>query len=185
MIYQSIIADNYYHIYNRGNNYENIFIEEMNYAYFLKLLEKYVLEVSEVLAYCLLKNHFHLLLKTKENVADKSISQRLSNLFNAYAKAINKKYGRNGSLFKDRFSRKLIEDERYLKNLIIYIHVNPVHHQFVENFKEYKHSSYQELVSEKITFLSRDFVINLFDSVENFEFAHLKRLEIHNKYTFE
>lgn len=59
-------AGHYYHIYNRGNNKENIFIEERNYVYFLQLLKIYILPVADVYAYCLLKNHFHLLVRIKE-----------------------------------------------------------------------------------------------------------------------
>lgn len=56
----------FYHIYNRGNNKENLFLEEDNYVYFLNLISKYLLPVSDTYSYCLLKNHFHILLKIKE-----------------------------------------------------------------------------------------------------------------------
>lgn len=135
MNYEPLIEGNYYHIYNCGNNKENIFIEERNYAYFLILLKKHVLPCSDVLAFCLLKNHFHLLVYLKENFETKTISQCYSNFFNAYAKAINKTYDRTGSLFKDRFSRIKITDETYLKSLIVYIHTNPTHHQFTDDFR--------------------------------------------------
>ena len=55
-----------YHIYNRGNNGENIFIEERNYAYFMKLYDKYITLVAETYAYCLLRNHFHLMVSIKD-----------------------------------------------------------------------------------------------------------------------
>jgi REP element-mobilizing transposase RayT len=172
MKYEPLTEDTYYHIYNCGNNKENLFIEEENYSYFLKLIKKHLLEVSQILSYCLLKNHFHLLIKTKTNIESKKISQQFSNLFNAYAKAINKKYNRTGSLFKDRFSRINIKNEDYLKSLIIYIHTNSVHHNFTDDFKKFKHSSYSSIISVKPTLLDRDFVISLFDDVTNFEFVH-------------
>jgi len=172
---EPLIENTYYHIYNCGNNRENLFIEEENYSYFLKLIKKYLLEVSEILSYCLLKNHFHLLIKTKPNIESKKISQQFSNLFNAYAKAINKKHSRIGSLFKDRFSRIKIKNEDYLKSLIVYIHTNPVHHNIIDDFKKYKQSSYSSLISKKATLLNRDFVINLFENVNNFEFVHNKK----------
>ena len=56
----------YYHIYNRGNNRENIFFEERNYLYFMQLYQKYILPVCDTFAYCLMKNHFHLLVRVKE-----------------------------------------------------------------------------------------------------------------------
>ena len=58
--------DHYYHIYNRGNNYENIFTEEKDYLYFLKTLEIYIIPVADIYAWCLMKNHFHLLVRIKE-----------------------------------------------------------------------------------------------------------------------
>ena len=64
MKYEPLQYNKFYHIYNRGNNGENIFIEDRNYAFFLSLIQKYILPISEVHAYCLLKNHFHLLIKT-------------------------------------------------------------------------------------------------------------------------
>lgn len=71
----------------------------------------------------------------KENFESKTISQCYSNFFNAYAKAINKSYDRTGCLFKERFSRIKITDETYLKSLIVYIHTNPTHHQFTDDFR--------------------------------------------------
>jgi hypothetical protein len=55
-----------YHIYNRGNNGETIFLEERNYAYFIKLYEKYIVPIADSFAYCLLGNHFHILLRIKD-----------------------------------------------------------------------------------------------------------------------
>ena len=68
MKYEVLAEDSFYHIYNKGNNDENLFIDEKNYGYFLQLLKKHVLSVCNILAYCLLRNHFHLLIKTKEKV---------------------------------------------------------------------------------------------------------------------
>ena len=105
----------FYHIYNRGNNKDDIFFEEDNYRYFLKLLLKYISPISDVYAYCLLKNHFHLLIRIKSeqeiNTSDfkfstieesKSIdpSKQFSQFFNAYTKAINKCYNRTESLLE-------------------------------------------------------------------------------------
>lgn len=170
MKYEPIISEQYYHIYNCGNNREDIFIEEQNYPYFLEQLKKHIIPVAHILSYCLLKNHFHLLINTK-NVEDKKISQAFSNFFNAYAKAINKKYGRKGSLFQRKFQRKRIDSEDYLRKLAVYINLNPVIHGFCEDYKDYKHSSYNALVSDRPTSLERAFVIDLFDDRENFKYS--------------
>ena len=147
MKYEVLISDSFYHIYNCGNNKKNIFIEERNYNYFLELLKKYILPIAHLWSYCLLKNHFHVLIKTKEGFNDKTFSQAFSNLFNAYSKAINKSYNRTGSLFRDRFSRIKIHDEVYLKQVILYINANAVHHGFVKQAEDYKHCSYLALIS--------------------------------------
>ncbi len=169
----------YYHFYNRGNNKENIFIEDDNYYYFLSLMKKYLISIANIYSYCLLPNHFHLLLRRKdehllpENVkAGKTIIyQAFSNLFNAYTKAFNKKYNRTGSLFQKHPKRIRIENEDYLRNLIIYINTNPSHHN-ITDFSEYQFSSYKALISIKPTLLERDAVIELFDTVENFKYIH-------------
>ena len=170
--------DCFYHIFNRGNNKENLFIEDENYLHFLKLVKNHLVAVAEIYSYCLLKNHFHLVLKIKskeeveKNFSIDKIHQPFSNLFNAYTKAINKKYNREGSLFKVRFKRERIETEDYLRNVIIYTHINPVKHKFQDNYLDYKYSSYNSIVSHKPTLLLRDDILELFGGKENFIFQH-------------
>ena len=60
-----LLYDTYYHIYNRGTNGENIFVQERNYEHFLKLYEKHILPVADTFAYCLLRNHFHISVRIK------------------------------------------------------------------------------------------------------------------------
>jgi len=168
MKYEPLTSSGYYHIFNKGNNGENIFIEEKNYFYFLDLIKKYLIPVAEIWSYCLLKNHFHLLVRLKEDLDDKDMSRAFSNLFNAYSKAINKKYNRNGSLFTDRFKRKKIEEEKYLTELILYINLNPVHHEFVNDLDKYRHSSYKALIYDKPTLLQRNEVLELLGGLDNF-----------------
>jgi putative transposase len=170
--------DCFYHIFNRGNNKENLFIENENYLYFLKLIKTHLLSIAEIYSYCLMKNHFHLVLKikSKEEIEKKlsvdKIHQPFSNLFNAYTKAINKKYNREGSLFKVRFKRERIESEEYLRNVIVYVHLNPVKHKFQENYIDYKYSSYNSILSDKPTLLLRNDVLELFGGKENYIYHH-------------
>ncbi len=170
MKYEPLHKNNHYHIFNRGNNGTDLFLEEGNYDYFLNLLTKYVVPNADILSYCLLKNHFHLLVRTKNIKNEKLISQGFSNLFNAYTKAINKKYHRTGSLFQDRFKRIKIADENYLIQLIVYINLNPVYHEFVNNAEDYKYSSYRAIISDKQTLVDRNDVIHLFEDKENFKY---------------
>ncbi len=166
-----------YHIYNRGNNKENIFKEEKNYAYFINLLEKYILPIADVYAYCLMKNHFHFVLKIKDSeFLDEKYRKKphlaFSNLFNAYTKAINKMYKRTGSLFQEHIKRKRIENDVYLKQLIAYVHLNPVKHEFIDNFRLYLHSSYKDYIKDGNTFVKSDYIVSLFENLENFEYFH-------------
>jgi|SRR5690554_578921 len=175
----------FYHIYNRGNNKEDLFLEEENYDYFLALLSKHLLSAVDIYAYCLLKNHFHLLVKIKDQpeLEENKLHQPFSNLFNAYTKAVNKKYNREGSLFRKNFKRQRITDEQYLINTIIYIHLNPVKHEFTKKFEKYKYSSFQSIISEKPTKLKRTEVLDMFSGAENFMASHHQK--VLNKFDLE
>ena len=88
-----------YHVFNRGNNRENIFIEDRNFYYFLDLFQLHVSPVADLLAYSLLPNHFHLGIQMKSEqvlAAQKPPHRCLANMFISYTKAINKAYGRRG-----------------------------------------------------------------------------------------
>jgi len=170
----------YYHIYNRGINGENIFIEERNYVYFLKLYAKYIEPIADTFAYCLLRNHFHLLVwirdeetcRVSETRQVLNPSQQFSNLFNSYAKSINKAYQRTGSLFQRPFGRVLVTSDQYFVCLVHYIHFNPQKHGFVRDFREYPYSSYHTLLSDKPTKLKRNEVLDWFHGRESFVASH-------------
>ncbi|MDP3644086.1 MAG: hypothetical protein Q8S54_12960 [Bacteroidota bacterium] len=102
---------------------------------------------------------------------------QFSHLFNSYAQAYNKRFGRTGSLFQHPFKRKLISHERYLKHVILYIHNNPVHHGFCSQAMEYPWSSYLSCISIKPTKLKRDAVIGWFDSDANFKNVHNEKID--------
>jgi REP element-mobilizing transposase RayT len=113
--------------------------------------------VAKTYALVLMRNHFHFLVKIKDEFeilkqGKKTISkphQNFSNLFNAYCKAFNKRYNRHGSLFERAFKRKLINDNEYLKQVVLYIHNNPIHHGIVLDLNDYPWSSYRSGISEK------------------------------------
>ncbi|WP_282039414.1 transposase [Saccharicrinis aurantiacus] len=182
-------ANYYYHIYNRGINSCNLFEDENNYTYFLKLYEKYINNIADTYAWVLMPNHFHLLVRIKHPTGFRNLSgveekltkpphQYFSNLFNAYTKAFNKYHNRHGALFERPFRRKLIDSEDYLRQLILYIHNNPVHHGFTNHPIEYGWSSYQTCVSEKETKLKRNKVISCFNDINNFEYCHNNSIDI-------
>ena len=188
-----------YHIYNRGNNRQPLFFEEENYRYFLRLYAKHIEPVADTFAYCLLGNHFHLLVRimtedeqreqaqarTRRVSGGKSAgadvgqpvevlqpSQQFGNLFNAYSKAINNRYRRTGSLFEHPFERIPVTSEAYFQQLVIYIHQNPQKHGLVDDFREWPYSSYHALVSQSRTRLKRETVLAWFDGQESLVAAH-------------
>jgi len=188
-----LLYNTYYHIYNRGNNGENIFIQERNYDHFMNLYAKFIEPISETFGYCLLRNHFHVLVKIKSEeeieqtlkvaktfrVSEKRkplgsdyASKKFSDFFNAYAKAINNAYGRTGSLFQHPFGRVPVTTDRQFWNVIAYIHQNPQKHKFVEDFRDWKYSSYGVLLSDKPTKIQRDIVLDWFGGKDGYLKLH-------------
>ena len=181
--------DCFYHIFNRGINKQKIFLTNENYLYFLRQVKKYLISVVDIYAYCLMPNHFHLLLKIKpskklektttKNINnsiglhsfDKIISKQLGKLFSSYTQAFNKMNNRSGALLDSPFKRIKIDSEKYLINNIIYIHQNPI------DFKKYKYSSYQSVLSKLPTNIMRNEIIEIFDDVNNYVFCHKKIID--------
>jgi len=179
-----LTPNKFYHIYNRGINSCNIFKEPANYEHFLGLYQKYINPIAETYAWVLMPNHFHLLVKILnpsgfQNLTDlnKPPHQHFSNLYNAYSKAFNKRYNRHGSLFERPFKRKLIDNDKYLQTVLLYIHNNPVHHGFCDHPINYGWSSYLSCISNKPTKLKREAVKMWFANESDFENQHNKPLD--------
>lgn len=195
MNYQPFEPGRYYHLYNRGNNRESLFYENENYWYFLRLVKKHWLSWVSIYSYCLLPNHFHFVIQIKEahdlpnswQDGQTAIHQPFANCFNAYTKAINKRYNRTGSLFQEHLKRIEITNEEYLQNLIIYVNTNPDKHQ-VASSVDYRFSSYQSLLTSKPSQLCRTEVIALFGDTDNLKYMLEKQqynLSLINDLTFE
>jgi hypothetical protein len=205
-----LLYNTYYHIYNRGVNGEDIFVEERNYDLFLKLFERHLIPVADLFAYCLLRNHFHLSVRIKSEeeileiqktlrvssvntrqagqgssanqeegqsrkpLGSKYVSDQFSNFFNAYAKTINKAYGRTGSLFQHPFGRVPITTDRQFWNVIAYVHQNPQKHGFVKDFRDWKYSSYGGILTPtgKPTVIRREEVMKWFGSSDLYLSLH-------------
>ena len=139
-----IYLDQYYHILNRGNEKQVLFYSRENYLFFLKRLnfaiDKYG---AEIICYCLMPNHFHLIIK---EIFDGSISKTMLSLQTSYAKAINKQCARIGHLFQDSYQFILVERNEYLLHLSRYIHLNPVMARLVEDPEDWEFSSYRDFV---------------------------------------
>jgi putative transposase len=166
-----------FHVYNRGNNRENLFKEDKNYDYFLSLVTKHILPIADLYAYCMLKNHFHFILRIKDiELLDDRFKTKphlaFSNCFNAYAKAINKMYKRTGSLFQENIKRIPVTTTEYLIQLIAYVHLNPVKHKFSLDYKSFQHSSYHLYQNADSSFINYDHIMNLFGDYPTFEEWH-------------
>lgn len=182
MYIQPIIEGQYFHIYNRGVNSENLFKEKRNYYFFLEQYKFYCADILETLAFCLLKNHFHLLVYVKENVEvprkdgngmfKLNASKQLGHFFNSYAQSINKSHQRTGPLFESPFERKLVDDESYIMSMIYYCHRNPVHHGFVDDLSDWEFSSYLSILNNDNSLVAADKAISRFGNVNHFEKTH-------------
>lgn len=158
--------DEFYHIYNQGNNKQAIFLDEDNYTYFLSLVEKLVVPKCDLVSWCLMPNHFHLLVKSNsESVKEKSVgSLRLTELSNAirvlqsnYTLAFNKRNYRTGSLFRPKFKSKLIDttiDDKYLRTCFHYIHQNPLKAGLVQRMEDWKYSSFNHYKERSVSGLT-------------------------------
>jgi len=112
-----------------------------------------------------------------EELASKLISRQFGHLFNSYAQAINKMYKRAGSLFEEPFRRVPIESEAHCCGVIGYINTNAQKHNFVEDFRDYPHSSYHAFLSTASTKLKREEVLKWFGGLEPFVNFHLEKKE--------
>jgi REP element-mobilizing transposase RayT len=137
------LADEYYHIYNRGNNFQPIFFERENYLFFLRQLRQYLVpRVLEIIAYCLMPTHYHIL----GRLVTDDLSAHMQPFALSYTKAVNKRYGRAGSLFQGPFKAIRVDREAYLLHLSRYIHLNPVRAGLVPRPEDWEFSSYRDFV---------------------------------------
>jgi REP element-mobilizing transposase RayT len=164
-------------------NRANVFFEEKNYAYFMRTYQRYIPPVAELFAFCLLRNHFHLLIRIRpceeiELQQTAKVSQQFSNFFNAYAKSINKAYGRTGSLFQHPFGRRIVRTGAYFVRAVCYIHQNPQRHGLVSDFRDWPHSSYRNFFASQPGLIQRDEVLEWFGGIDGFVRLHGEDIEI-------
>lgn len=165
---------NLYHIYNQGNNRQKTFFKRDNYLFFLEKIKTYVSPYTDILAWCLMPNHFHLMveiksveLPVKSAAKTRTLNDSIAILLRSYTRAINKQEKRSGSLFRSRtkaecitnidhisplvyntFSDSYINrvdpEEQYTEHCFHYIHNNPVKAKLVENATDWEFSSAQD-----------------------------------------
>ncbi len=142
--------DNIYHIYNRGNNKQKVFITKKNYIFFLQKIRTELKPYSDIICYCLMPNHFHLLVSTFGNFSEEGFSNGFKTLLSSYTKAVNKQESRTGSLFQQNSRAKcLTAISNYKQNnyglvCFNYIHQNPVNAGLVRSLEDWEFSSYRD-----------------------------------------
>jgi putative transposase len=195
---------NIYHVFNRTNNKEILFRSDENRAFFLRQYERYLGSLLDTFCWCLMNNHFHLLVRikslkdinsalqqkhpdeltlTEEKFLNEncSVSELLEvafkNMFQSYTLAFNKQHNRKGNLFYKPFKRILIDKDSQFTQAVIYVHANPQKHSPSTNFENYKWSSYQSFLSESATKVLRNELLEWFGTVEIFRSTHIKLAE--------
>ena len=190
--YKEFTSKNIYHVYNRGNNKEKNLFDNQDHKAFLFRIglclgfteEELNKEKSTAMpysriritntdkkdfklhAFCLMPNHFHLLI---EQIRDVPISKLISRLCTSYAKYINKKYKRVGHVFQDKFKAVLIENDPQLMWASTYIHMNPVKDKLVKKPEDYKWSSYNDFASDRnLPIINKTFLLEIFGNQKSF-----------------
>ena len=138
----------------RGINHQNIFEDAEDYYQFINTLDRMRVRNDDeglpcgtnftLYAYCLMSNHFHLLIRERED----NLGMALKRIAGSYVFYYNRKYGRDGHLFKERFKSEPVNDMTYFTTLLRYIHQNPVKAGIVENVKDYEYSSWGEYTGD-------------------------------------
>src|SRR3989344_8401903 len=176
-----------YHIFNRGSEKRLIFESNRDRFRFLKSLKYYQLadpkpsfskfvlskkdanndkKIIEIFCYCLMPNHFHLLIRQLE---DDGISKFMSKFLNSYTKYFNTKHERIGALMQGQFKAVLVESDEQLTHLSRYIHLNPIVSYITKSLNDYPWSSYKEYIENKEGFCVKDEVLGFFKSPAAYE----------------
>ena len=196
-----------YHIFNHANGFENVFCKKDNYCYFLEKVRLYISPIAEIYAYCLMPNHFHLVIrirqrkviedliieknfpkvltfgkveginKISDNMLEKFLSKQFANLFSCYTQSFNKVFHRMGSLFIKNFKREPILDKQHFLNFVIYTHRNPIHHGFRKNYDEWEFSSYNEIVEGVCDHIEVGKLLKIACGLDSFKEIHREALE--------
>ncbi len=187
---KTYVKNGIYHIYNRGVEKRDIFLDKQDYNIFLHYLKSYLLPIEQqdkaklpfsirhsnsfdlpkeirLLAYCLMPNHFHFMIK---QLTERTIAEFMKRLGNAYVEYFNKKYDRQGSLFQGRYKACLVENEIYFLYLSSYIHRNPLEmfsrlsaEQKIKKLREFQYSSYPDYLNSRNTpWVHKDEIMSVF-----------------------
>lgn len=170
-----VIAGELYHIYNRGNQQQQLFFDDRNYRHFLQKIMEYLVPVTEILGWTLMPNHFHFLVQASKLSAALIYERQLpiSNLSEAlrllqctYTKGFNSQYEKSGNLFHQKFKSKIMEDDKRFnaRNVLHYIHGNAGKAGLVVRPEDWEYSSYREYLNLEMTgFCNKELAMQLLD----------------------
>ena len=175
---RNFVADEFYHVYNRAANKRTIFYNDQDFQYFIERMLFYKAKTGvKILAYCILPNHWHFLLKEPHPSGDPSgrptggkpqISQFISLLSNSYTKYFNFNKDHSGRIFQGPFKSKLVSDDNYLKVLVNYINLNPLKHKIVKNINGWDYTSHHNYIGEyKYKLVDKDYLIDFSEYTRN------------------
>ncbi len=195
--FAQFVPENYYHVFNRTNNKELLFLNDSNRFYFMDLIKNKLEGFANVLAFSILDTHFHycIYIKSKEDILMKInrlrktdltasmhdflkeednekffhdlISTRFSGAFNSYAQSFNKENSRNGNLFYKTYKHPLLTGDEHIKSIIYYIHHNARKHGIVDNFLDHEWHSYHLIKANDKTYVDIDLIMKIYDGLPN------------------
>ncbi len=187
---QAIFANNeFYHVFNRGVEKRITFTNKRDYDRFTETMDYYRIKdppirfsfknrpflvqknttaapLVEIICFCLMLNHFHMLLR---QIKDKGITTFLSKLSNSFTKYFNTKYKRVGPLFQGSFKAVRIEDDEQLLHVSRYIHLNPLIDYLTKDLRTYPYSSYPEFLGLKKGFCKKEVILDNFKTPSDYE----------------
>ncbi len=183
-----LVNEHIYHVYNRGVEKRRVFEDRRCYSRLLNAIRYYQLKgpkpkfshsfnnnllkpnpdkkIVEIICYCLMPNHFHLLIK---QLSDGGISEFVSKLINSYTKFYNLKYKRVGPLFQGQFKAVLIESEEQLIHVSRYIHLNPIASYLVKDLNLYEWSSYKEYTNNTKGICNKEEIMGVFKDSSSYQ----------------
>ena len=148
-----------YHVYNRSN--EVLFYNRDNYLFFLRKIRDHILPYADVLSYCLMPNHFHIILtvnaegvrfsEKKKREDMQLLSQSLGTILSSYTQALNRQIGRRGNLFAHKTKAKILNDAKddYALNCFMYVHQNPMLAKLVDKLEDWEFSSFPDYIGRR------------------------------------
>ena len=177
--YKNFGLGEYYHVYNRGNDKRDIFLDDQDLGFFMMRLKQNLFGENykglrskplpagsfSLVSYCLMPNHFHLLIRQNTEIPTTKLMQKLSTSYSIY---FNKKHECIGHVFQDQYKQVSVGDDKYLIWLSAYIHQNPKVAGLVADPKDYKWSSYKEFTEGINGICDKNIVLDQFGSVGNY-----------------